>query len=549
MFSRIISNNMYEGGVTINERTGKIIRIAGVVVPVMLTLYGILIQYGLVNNTHYVSDGVFFAIMIPWVLLAGLQYLFTARTKIESGVRLAFYHVFAALYIILVSGFATPFIIAWILLFVASYGYFSHTGIRMSIFILIATMLADIFLHIGDSSTLLTDILVVTAVLIVGGMGVSIGQVQEIDGAELSRSRAKEALQRDRILTIVNNLSDAVLSTDKDGIIQVYNASSLNLLDTNNSLNGQFINDTLALSDVTGAEIDVFKALNESQGTVVRDDMTMSISGETLRLEVTFSPIRSNFTKSSKSSSEDGYILILRDITKAKSLEEERDEFISVVSHELRTPITVVEGTVSNVQLMLKRGDVAHNVLVEGMATAHEQVVYLSRMVNDLSTLSRAERGVADEKELINVGDIIADLYKDYEPQAIKKKLRFDLDVDASLGNVTASRLYLKELLQNFITNALKYTKEGTLTLSVHRKADIITFTVKDTGIGISKSDQAKIFNKFYRSEDYRTRETGGTGLGLYVAVKLAKKLGTKIELTSRLNYGSSFSFQLPVEK
>jgi len=540
---------MYNGGGMINERTGKIIRIAGLVVPIVLTLYGVLIQYGLVNNSHYVGDVVFYAIAGPWVVLAGLQYLFGSHGKLESAARLVLYHILAALYIILVSGFATPFIIAWILLLAASYGYFSHTGIRMSILMLIATMLADIFLHIGDSSTLLTDLLVVTAVLIVGGTGIGISQVQEGDGAELSRSRAKEALERDRILTIVNNLSDAVLSTDKDGIIRVYNASSLNLLDTNNSLNGQHINDILELSDTSNAKIDIMNILKESRGTTVRDDLTISITGETLRLEVTFSPIRSNFSRSTKSSSEDGYILILRDVTKAKSLEEERDEFISVVSHELRTPITVVEGTISNVQLMMERGDVARNILVDGMTTAHDQVLYLSRMVNDLSTLSRAERGVADEKETIKVSDLIADLYKAYEPQALKKKLHFDLDVDASLGNVTASRLYLKELLQNFITNALKYTKEGTLTLSVHRKADIITFTVKDTGIGISKSDQSKIFNKFYRSEDYRTRETGGTGLGLYVAVKLAKKLGTKIELTSRLNYGSSFSFHLLVDE
>jgi len=104
----------------------------------------------------------------------------------------------------------------------------------------------------------------------------------------------------------------------------------------------------------------------------------------------------------------------------------------------------------------------------------------------------------------------------------------------------------LHELLQNFITNAIKYTKEGSITLEVARKKDTIHFAVKDTGIGISKSDQAKVFNKFYRSEDYRTRETGGTGLGLYVAVKLAKKLGTEIDLSSRLNHGSTFSFTLP---
>lgn len=540
---------MYEGGISINERTGKIIRSAGLVVPVVLTLYGVLIQYGLVNNTHYLGDAVFFSIMIPWTLLSAVQFLMGSHGKVESAIRLIFYHVFAALYIVLISGFATPFIIAWILLIAASYGYFSHTGVRMSIFILIATMLADIFLHIGDNATMLTDILVVVAVLIVGLTGVSIGQVQEVDGAELASSRAKEALQRDRILTIVNNLSDAVLSTDKDGIIRVYNASSLNLLDTNNSLNGQHINDILCLRDGDEKKVDAFKSLQDSLSTVVRDDLTMKVADEKLRLEVTFSPIRSTFSRSKKANSEDGFIIILRDVTKAKSLEEERDEFISVISHELRTPITVVEGTLSNVQLMLDRGDVAHKTLVGGMTTAHDQVVYLARMVNDLSTLSRAERGISDEKEEIDVREMIGDLFKEYEPQAKKKKLRFDLDVDAKLGTVSVSRLYLKELLENFVTNALKYTKEGSLTLSVHRKADVITFVVKDTGIGISKTDQAKIFNKFYRSEDYRTRETGGTGLGLYVAVKLARKLETDIKITSRLNYGSSFSFSLPTHK
>jgi signal transduction histidine kinase len=168
-------------------------------------------------------------------------------------------------------------------------------------------------------------------------------------------------------------------------------------------------------------------------------------------------------------------------------------------------------------------------------------------MVNDLSTLSRAERGVADAPETIEVRSLIDDLFNEYAPQAESRKLHFNLDLSPHLGQITASRLYLKELLQNFITNSIKYTKQGEITLHISRDKDSITFEVKDTGIGISKSDQAKIFHKFYRSEDYRTRETSGTGLGLYVAVKLAKKLGTKIELHSRLNHGSSFSFTLPV--
>ena len=85
--------------------------------------------------------------------------------------------------------------------------------------------------------------------------------------------------------------------------------------------------------------------------------------------------------------------------------------------------------------------------------------------------------------------------------------------------------------------------------IKIERAGDKARFSIKDTGIGISKTDQAKIFEKFYRSEDYRTRETGGTGLGLYISAKLDRKLGTQIELKSRLNHGSEFSFEIPFAK
>ena len=141
------------------------------------------------------------------------------------------------------------------------------------------------------------------------------------------------------------------------------------------------------------------------------------------------------------------------------------------------------------------------------------------------------------------------DIYNEYSPQAQKQKLTFNLEAGPQLGQVMTSRLYLHELMQNFITNAIKYTKKGTVTFHISNQNGMILFKVTDTGIGISKSDQVKIFNKFYRSEDYRTRETSGTGLGLYVASKLAKKLKTTIEVKSRLNHGSTFSISLPEYK
>ena len=342
-------------------------------------------------------------------------------------------------------------------------------------------------------------------------------------------------------MTLVNNLADGILSTDNHGVIQVFNAATLNLLDTNTSLNGKHIDDVIRLLDKDNKRFKFSSAFRSARGVISRDDLSATISEETLHLSVIFSPIRGTDSDDET----DGYIVILRDITKQKSLEEERDEFISVVSHELRTPITIAEGTLSNVQLMMTREDIPKATLATNVTIAHDQVLFLAKMVNDLSTLSRAERGVADAPESINVSDLIHDLYNEYAPQAETKGLKFNLDLDPGLGEVVASRLYLKELLQNFVTNAIKYTKEGSVLVSVKAADTTLKFSVQDTGIGMSKSDQKHVFEKFWRSEDYRTRETGGTGLGLYVARKLAKKLGVTIEMTSRLNHGSTFGFSM----
>src|SRR5581483_308034 len=92
----------------------------------------------------------------------------------------------------------------------------------------------------------------------------------------------------------------------------------------------------------------------------------------------------------------------------------------------------------------------------------------------------------------------------------------------------------------------LKYTEKGSITLSAAPQEHGVLFSVSDTGIGISKSDQEKVFDKFFRSEDFRTRRTNGTGLGLYVVMKLSRLLHAEISLTSRLNVGSTFTISIP---
>ena len=317
------------------------------------------------------------------------------------------------------------------------------------------------------------------------------------------------------------------------------------MLDTNSRLEGKSINPVLPLHDADGKRLDIAKRLKRIASVTIDDSMRMGTAEDPVRIELTLAPIRSTFDVQVPTKSKGGFIIIARDVTKKKSLEEERDEFISVVSHELRTPVAVTEGLLSNIQLMLERDSLEKDSFEKNINEAHEQVLFLSGMINDLSTLSRAERGIADDTESIDVTELAHELYNEYLPESQERKLHFDLELGTHLGTVNASRLYLHELLQNFITNSLKYTKEGEVTLSIHKRSGAVHFSVKDTGIGISKSDQKRVFEKFYRSEDYRTRETGGTGLGLYVSSKLARKLGTTIDLTSRLNHGSTFSFSL----
>lgn len=542
---------MYEGGSSYTPRTEKIVRYASLLVTVILVVYGLVIKAGYVDSSHYYGDAGFFILSFWWLFISVIQFLIPSRSKHDSALRLIAYHLLAANYLLFVSGVATPFAAFWIVLMLISNSYFAKKGLYLSVLFFVIVIVADIAFWYNSGTTIVAyDLTTLVAVVLSGVVALAISLDQAVDHLALSKSKQQESLQRDRVLTIVNNLADAILSTDMNGIIRVYNAASLNLLDTNDSLNGRSIDEVLKLVDQSDRPVKLFEQLRSTKSALTRDDLNYIYDGgEEIRLEVTYSPIRSSYSRSKKSQTHDGYIVIMRDITKAKSLEEERDEFISVISHELRTPVTIVEGTISNVQVMMKHPDATPQMFNDTIAMAHDQIVYLAHMINDLSTLSRAERGVADKPEDIDVHELIHNLHETYNKEAIEKGLHLNLDIGASLGHVYTSRLYLEEILQNLITNALKYTKAGTVTITVQQKLGILKFAVKDTGIGIGKSDQAKIFQKFYRSEDYRTRETSGTGLGLYVTTKLAHKVGTKVEFVSRLNHGSTFSFSLPTTK
>ncbi len=352
-----------------------------------------------------------------------------------------------------------------------------------------------------------------------------------------------ETLDQQRLNILINSMSDAVITIDENFKIQLYNASALNLLDINNIKIGDEIINYLEIYNKKDELVDLKHIVRKHDRITTYENFSLKyIDNSKANLFLSISPIHSVYGKKNLS----GYILIMRDITRNKSLEEERDEFISVVSHELRTPIAITEGAVSNAMAFTERSDDKTKIL-EFLDQAHKQVLYLSDLVNDLSTLSRAERGVLEIKsEEINVLQLLEELLKNYSSDARKKTLRIKVGKVDNKLILNSTQLYVREILQNFITNAIKYSNKGVIELGADKSEGGVLFSVSDQGIGISKSDQAKVFDKFFRSEDFRTRQSSGTGLGLYVTAKLAKLLGAKISLSSKLNQGSTFNIFVP---
>jgi len=352
-----------------------------------------------------------------------------------------------------------------------------------------------------------------------------------------------DQLEHERLTSLINSMADAVIAVDEATKIVMYNAAALNIFDVNTIKVGSRLDALFKPFDKDNQSHDITAMVKDTTMPVTSRDLRVRYSdGSLINLYLSIAPVRLGYG----SQGQRGYVLLLRDITREKSLEEERDEFISVVSHELRTPIAIAEGNIGNAQFIVdKSADTT--AIKQALKEAHNQVLFLADMMNDLSTLSRAERGkLKIEIEPINVHELLTELADNYTPQAKAKGLGLKTVLDPKLELLYSSKLYVRETLQNFITNAIKYTGKGRVTLSASAESKGVRFDVQDTGIGISKSDQERVFDKFFRSEDYRTRQANGTGLGLYVTMKLVRLIHAEVDLKSELNKGTTFTVFVP---
>lgn len=378
----------------------------------------------------------------------------------------------------------------------------------------------------------------------IGFLAERLTQADRSERTILTQTTRQIERERQSLLTVINSLTNAVVVVDSVGNVMLYNAATLDLLNTNVELTNKPLSDRIYIVDEHEHPVPISHLIASATTSIRRSDLLMVRDGEHLNLNLSISPVHDSTQNPGQSPR---YVFVLADITAQKTLEQQQSDFISVTSHELRTPLAIVEANLSTALLpnFVKIDDKARELVTQ----AHQNTVFLGDLIKDLSTIARAERGsLAVDLGTVDPVKVVEALARDYRAKAEQQGLRLIVEAAKSPQPFTTSEFLLHEILQDFLTNALKYTEHGSITLAVGPSptGSGAVFRIQDTGLGISAADKKRLFTKFYRSGDERVQRHKGTGLGLYIAGKLAVRLGATITLTSKLGSGSTFMVQVP---
>ncbi len=248
--------------------------------------------------------------------------------------------------------------------------------------------------------------------------------------------------------------------------------------------------------------------------------------------------------------SQDSMILSFKDISRQLAEDRDKKEFISTASHEMRTPVAAIDGYLGLIvnpkicQIDTKAMEYANK--------AQASSKHLGELFKNLLAISKSEDGQLRMKAtVIDLVDFVKNITDDFQTSAKQKGLNLEFITESNSPNakklapnmyVHADRDMLKEVIDNLIENAIKYTKSGSVKVDVALMDNNIAIKIIDSGIGIAPDDLKHLFEKFYRVDNRDTREIGGTGLGLYLSRQLVEKMGGQIKVESQLGQGSAFS-------
>ena len=221
---------------------------------------------------------------------------------------------------------------------------------------------------------------------------------------------------------------------------------------------------------------------------------------------------------------------------------ERRKQMMADTSHELRTPLTVLA---SKLEFTLEQNKPLET---EEIVVLYDEVIRLKGLVNELQDLSKLEAGhTVLDKTLIKFADYFEDFAVLLDAEAESRNLTLEVDLKEAPEYCYADSKRLKQIVLNLVNNAFRYTPEGgTVTIIAKEQNGDFLFSVQDTGMGIAPEDVNKIFDRFYRTDRSRDRESGGSGLGLAITKALVDAHGGWIKVDSQLNKGTTFTIMLP---
>jgi len=345
--------------------------------------------------------------------------------------------------------------------------------------------------------------------------------------------RNQRSLAEANLEIILSSMQEGVLVLDKRRTVRLANPAAQKLFNLPAEFAGRPV---IALLREPAVDDMVVAAVERS----VESDAELNLSARKppMVLTVRVAPMRD-------ASGEPAALAMFRDIGHLKRLEDVRREFVANVSHELRTPLSIFQGYVEH---LLDTPDLARKQQAEVFEVLDRHARRLTALVEDLLVLARMESQPEElSREEIDLPSFLAELARDFELRAEKKRVKLRLEVAADMAPLNADRLRMEQVFTNLTDNALKFTPEGgTVTLGAATSGGATLLWVSDTGQGILSSHLPHIFERFYRVDKGRSRDVGGTGLGLSIVKHIARAHGGDAEAESTFGKGTTIRLRLP---
>ncbi|MEO6728404.1 MAG: ATP-binding protein [Candidatus Dojkabacteria bacterium] len=238
------------------------------------------------------------------------------------------------------------------------------------------------------------------------------------------------------------------------------------------------------------------------------------------------------------------YLRLIVDLSSQKELERKKDEFISIASHELKTPLTTLKGYTQVLQQSLSK---RYQENMKYTTTIDNQLNKLNSLINELLDITKIQSGkLRINKERVSITDLIRESIESIIPFVDSHKINFrPAPMEVFLE---ADKFRIEQVITNFLTNAIKYSEPGTdINVNIDLMGGKVRVSVQDFGIGITKENKEKIFEKFFQSEVYNSENIVGLGLGLYISAEIVKNHDGEIGVKSEPHKGSTFFFTLPL--